>query len=814
MLLCEQDLINAEVFLVKISADYDQNNKNFFDIEKEFFIIDSEHLEDVQTRFYGFSVQSTGIFENPNLTETAIAGLDGCGAYIYIERQQEEIRIKQDFNGAYGIYIYRSDTRFVLSNSFFRLMDYIKYKVPLSLDRDYANHILLDGLASHAYSETPVNEIKLLDKDIVITIDISTKKLSFQIIKYGEDSYSIDSSEGMNMLDTWFNKWTAVFRNLQVNTNQIIVDLSGGFDSRITFLLVLKSGLNLNEININSSDNNLHTHAEDYEIASQIADYYGFKLNNRKNIDGMALHYSLQDIINLSFYTKMAFHKEMYFKYHKFAKKRFHIPGAGGESVRAHWDVSPQKFADQMAGRSNRYSKLLTEEMGTSTRKILQNAYQAIEDKHHIGDPESIKYPLNVHREIRCRSHFGKAHIEDYFSNTCTLAPLIDPYLRKINLDTPDCPDNNLLMAVIYMRYCPELLKFKFEGKREINAKTIQFAKELNDKFPRHEIAGINEKFSIITEDQNVLNFISRGENNQAVPGRTPEHYLREVFNSCVLRKLFATYFDEEIYLFADNWDKRNDFFSMRHCYAIIGLVRVIEDIMLSRNLADPSVIKSMDRYICQNCYEPEDSYELIGRLRNYLTARIDIKSVDFELQDISDNRAQVDTPTWLQKNGKGYKIESYKGELKIAFKINADGKINIGLKSKDIKDNNGDRIPYWIDYSVFNYNGVQEFMEPKAAWHDKPVNISHDVKKGEIVYLHVEWMPCKADDPNNQLLQTEKKLKDKERQLNVIEEKLKKNTKKLNSSLSREKALKQSLSFRVGRAITWLPRKVRDYLH
>ncbi len=827
---------------MKTSAYYDKDNKNFFDIEKEFFIIDSEHLEDVQTRFYGFSVQSTGIFENENLTEAAVLGLDGCGAYIYIESRGKEILIQQDFNGAYGIYLYENAGRFILSNSFFRLLDYIKYQVTLSLDFNYANHILLNDLTSHAYAETPVNEVKLLGKDVIITIDIDKKKLSYQKINYGEATIALDSEEGIRILDSWFDKWTTVFRNIQANTNQISVDLSGGFDSRITFLLLLKSGLDLNEITVNSAEDKLHTHGEDYEIALQIADYYGFKLNNRKNVDNKSIHYSLQDIINISFYVKMAFHKEMYFKHRRFAEKRFRVPGAGGESLRDHWNVTPQEFIEQMSDRSKRYSGRLAKEMTDATRNIFKTAYQAVSEKYGIKDPNSTEYPTYIYRETRNRSHFGKAHVEDYFANMCTLAPLIDPQLSKLRLCTSYCQDNNLLMAVIYMRYCPELLNFKFEGKRAIDGKTIQAAKEISDKFPQEEVDKATGTFSVITEDKFVLDIIGNNEDNQAIPWGIPDKYLKEVFDSCSFRKLFATYFDEELYVFADNWEKQNSYFQMRYCYAIIGLVRVIEDIELSNQLQHSSVVQSMDRFIGHNFYEPDDRLALIEKLKNYLTARIDVSSADFELQYISDNRGLVATPPWFQKNGKGYVIESFKGELNLVFKINTDSQLDIGLKSKDIRDKNGNRIPYWIDYRMFSYNGIQVLPESKAAWHDKPINMSRKVKEGEVVYLHVEWAPCKADDPNHTLIQTERKLKDTEYKWQMVENKLKeteherqiiedklKDTEhkrqiaenknkatgqKLRTSLSREASLKQSVSFRLGRAITWLPRKIRDYMN
>ena len=49
----------------------DNTNKttNYFNVEKKFFFIDSNNLDSVRTRFYGYSIQDTGIFEEDNLDE-------------------------------------------------------------------------------------------------------------------------------------------------------------------------------------------------------------------------------------------------------------------------------------------------------------------------------------------------------------------------------------------------------------------------------------------------------------------------------------------------------------------------------------------------------------------------------------------------------------------------------------------------------------------------------------------------------------------------------------------------------------------------
>ena len=252
---------------------------NYFDVEKEFFLIDSDNLQAAETKLYGYSFQESGIYENDNLTEAAVSGLNGGGVYIYVEVKDGKITIQQDINGSYGIYLFRQGSYFALSNSFLRLLEYVKARFPVSLNRDYANCHLAEWYANRvAYSDTLVQEIHTLERDVVVEIDIAGKELAFQKVDYKESSLWINSAEGMEALDRWFVRWTNIFRRLKQKTDQIIMDLSGGFDTRIMFLLMLQSGIDLNEIYVHSIKDDLYTHKEDYKIASEMAEYYGFEL--------------------------------------------------------------------------------------------------------------------------------------------------------------------------------------------------------------------------------------------------------------------------------------------------------------------------------------------------------------------------------------------------------------------------------------------------------------------------------------------------------------------------------------------------------
>lgn len=762
------------------------NGHNFFDVEREFFIIDSEKLNDVKTHLYGYMVQDTGIYEEKNITDYAVRRQEGCGCYVYVEVKDGKITISQDFNGSWGVYIFRSGESFILSNSFFRLLEYVKDKYPLTLDRDYANHIFTFTLASLAYDETPVKEIRLVDKDAVITIDVAKKSLDMSYIDYEPDSYLLSTKEGIDMLDKWFRRWTTIFRKIHEKSGQITVALSGGFDSRITFLLLLESGIDMNDVRVHSINDGLHTHSEDYEIASSIADYYGFELN--KDFDtGESLNYSLEDTLNIYFYIAGCFHKEFYIKLQKKSERQYVIPGAGGESVRAHWDISATDFLNQSLRWTNRYDTGVSGEMRDSVERIIKSAYDAIGKKYNIEDPESIDYPLNMHREVRCRSHFGKSSVEDYFANNILLSPLIDPTLRKLRLSDEECNDNNLLMTLMYVRYCPKLLEFKFEGGRSIDVGTIEHAKELNNRFPidadAWDIAGREAKeqeFSLIKVDGDVLDKLAY--NNERIDGAVPNEYLKKVFDSVSFRKLFATRFDESIYGFAKRNAEKAKYYPLRECYSVISIAKVIEDLEMNECRFAPSLTDSFDRFIKHNDYVPLDEREALDRFRNYITSRVDIKMTgadksQFELVSVSDRAARVIMPDWFQKGGVGYLVTSHSGMVDIKINAHIDGDIIVRLRGVYEKSEDGKNVPYWIDYTNCTFNGEKIFDgDKKPAWHDKPIALDCHVSAGELIEIHVEWLLHMDLGPNvstNDIEKIDKQIKQLSDSMKAFQEKV-----------------------------------------
>ena len=144
---------------------------------------------------------------------------------------------------------------------------------------------------------------------------------------------------------------------------------------------------------------------------------------------------------------------------------------------------------------------------------------------------------------------------------------------------------------------------------------------------------------------------------------------------------------------------------------------------------------------------------EIVNRFKRYFSIRLDLQMItnnheDFEIVSISDERAEIRKPSWFNRNGVGYVIQSYAGKLDIVFKVIDGGSINIDLKGLFYADpkNKSNHIPYWVDYTKFAVNNKVIFNELTPIWHDKPYNYTMEAKAGKDIKISVEWLPHRSD--------------------------------------------------------------------
>lgn len=707
--------------------------------ENEFFYIDSYNLNEIEEKMYGYAIANNKIvfdsIDNAYL-------LDGTGAYVYVQVDEDKITIFQDFNGSYGIYYYKTENFFAISNSFLKLVETLKEKHNLdnnlTLNKEYADAFLFADLCSYAYEETLVNEITVLPRNYIININKTNKKVSFDEIDYEEQTIPITSKESFEILDNWYNKWVNIIRSIKAKTNNLSIDLSGGFDSRVVSVLWLTANIDLEKVRIKTHIDEKDVHAIDYKIASQIAEEFNFKLNNSSFSYETKKFQEIETPLNISFYTKLSFHKQMYFKYSQASEKVYTITGEGGECIREYLNQTPQEYIENIKKLCNKYDPSLT----NSTIAIIERSLEKIRKRFNLE--ENSKKIIDIHyKEVRSRHHFGKAAIESMFSNWITLTPLIDKDLRKLDLNTDDCLDQSLLLALIYIRYCPKLLNFEFEGNRSINPETINFAKKLNETIPLKKKTCEFISGPLVKKTSNIP--------ENGVTHSDIENYLKNVFISKSFEFDFEKYFSKETYQLIIELFEKENFHPLKNIYSSLAIILIINFIHFNTTKELVTSFNWIDNLLYENkeiYFKNEDKYFDESLLLKYATARLDIKNIgdadnSVKIIEASSTPYNIKYPEWFNKDdGTGITLTSHHGSINLTIKCIKEGTLKIWLRSLDIKSKNGARFPIYIDYIQFKVNNIDCINKNKLICHDQPFVYSKEVANDEIINIQVKWKP------------------------------------------------------------------------
>lgn len=709
--------------------------------KNEFFIIESLNLNSVESKLYGFAICDGKIIQDNEVSDKT--EFDGTGVYIYVKKTDNAIEILQDFNGSYGLYLFKKDDYFAISNSFIKLVEHIRENFVLTLNEDYAKAFLSVDVASCVFEETLVNEIIMIPKNYIINININPSSIHFEKIDYGDNSIPISSKKGIELLDQWFYKWVNIFRYIKNKTNNLAFDLSGGFDSRLILTIALNSFIDLNKVEIHSINDDKHTHKEDFEIASDISNYFNFKLNNnvldspRKYFDEIATP------INISFYSKLGFHKQMYYRRYIDLSNVYIITGAGGGMLRGGYlDVTPDEFISRNVKRADKYSF----DFAKATESIIKRSFSKLKKFYNLKDNSEVYLARILYKESRSRHHFGKGLAASYFTNSFKISPLLDPIIHKLNIIDEYCDDKDLLVSVIFTRYCPELINFKFDSGRYINEKTLEYARLINEKYPFKPV-----KYEFISEpeesDLSSLGELLKLKNNVPIKSSEIEKFIMDKFLSAKFKMIFSHYFSEEIYRKIYLNVRNSNYFPLEDVYSAIAVVKILNDIEYSKNKDFNSTFDWLNDFDDENTENLAFDYLLSDKLEKYNIARIDLKNIGSEnnsiaINSISDINATYSTPNWFKNHeGRGVVIQGHNNFIEIEIECVLDGKLNIILRSVDSRYEN-QKIPIYINYKKLIIDDKIIFDESKIVYHDEPFVYELNVVNKQRLKILIEWEP------------------------------------------------------------------------
>ena len=719
-------------------------------LTNEFFIIDSNNLELINSRMYGYSIAENGILNNENLDNDSELTLNG--AYIYIKKDNDTVTISQDYIGSYGLYLFKKDDFFAISNSFVMIVEYLKNNHSISLNYDNAHSLLSLGLCAVSYTETLVNEIKMLPRDNIVKINIKTKELSVEVRDFEENTISIDSEEGIAILDKWFYKWTNLLSLLDTNNQKMELSLRGTIESRILLILSVASKINMNNIFLNLIKGSEKERLKFFENASEIGEEFGFKVKKERNMK--TKHFAdIKTPMNISFFSKLGFHKQMFYHIDYPLSPLFIISDNGANCIGSHEFISSEEFIENKFNIAKHYSF----ELANSLKSSIKRSLTEVKNRYGIKDADSNKLVELFYKETECRNHFGKWSVENYLSNRISLNPLLDNELLKLKYNTNDCEDNKLLMAVIFTRFVPKLLLFGLNGSEDtINTKTIDYAKEINKRYPFKNRGNENlSKVKLINsleyeENLNENELDSLLNNKQNFETSDIDAFIENVFFTNYFKNTFQRYFSPVTYDHIASTVKKRTYMPLEDVYGAIPILKIMDHSGYDDSLLNQTYFNWLSHFLNEREYDDIGIKTLFyNKLLKYVTARIDIKNFGTEennltIMECSDLSSEIFAAPWLNDDeGVGWVINSRKGNIDLKIKCINDGQLQILLRGIDFRDRNHVRVPVFIDYTNLTINGNCIFDSRISVHHDNSYKyLKKDVKDGEIFDIHIEWEP------------------------------------------------------------------------
>ncbi|WP_461461057.1 ABC transporter ATP-binding protein [Methanobrevibacter sp.] len=724
--------------------------------ENEFFIIDSNNIDSINSKLYGFAISGTEIIQNQEITSD-FNNID-YGIFINLKVNDDEIIITQDFNGSYTLYLFKEDNYFAISNSFWKLVEHIKDNFNLSVNEDFAKSLFKrNNIHSFSYNNTLVNEINSIDRNQIIHINKKTNELSFEQIDYEESTVDINSKEGLKLLDSWFNRWIQILRSLKEKTNNINFNLTGDIPSRVIFSILLNANIDLNKVNFSYLTDSLKS-SKDSSSLNEMASMLGFKLDQDVFSSEKIYFNDMDTIINSSSLLKLGFNNNYPYNFAKYKDPVYSFNSRGANVLKGWLNISKDEFVDSFV-----YSTIQYIFSAQSSKNLIEGDLENLQ-KNYKEDNEWLAW--RYYKESISRNDCGKDSVEEYFSNIFSLSPFYDPILNKLKLTTDECDDRELLIAVILTRYAPELLDYKIEGK-SINFQTENYAKSLNEKYPYKPLD---------------LEYISGPEidlanaNPEPITRNDLIDYLKNVFYDDEFKSKFVNLVSLPVYEFFTGKLELTDYYTMQYFSPSFSVIKIYDDVE-GADFEYSNISQWIKHYasgdvdICTNFIN--------SNLSKYYTGRIDFKNFSnstpgIDFLECSDTNMLFNKYWVDDKDSKGISILSQDVNLSLKLKVKGEGILRLFLTATDFPDINKKKIPIYVDFKKVILNNDNLLDSSKLVSLRDKYSIDIDVSEGDILDFKFKWLPVTIYSDSENINQDLKKMTERYENLRYKKEKRK----------------------------------------
>ena len=447
-------------------------------VDSNYFLITKDNYLDINvSHLFGYCMIGNAFYRDCDLDSYLTLNPDDYGYYIAVLKEQDSIRIIQDVSSYFLVYVYTNQEYWAISNSFWKLCECIECRYPLTVDINYCEQFFSSGLCPLSLERTLSNEIKVIPPQTELIIKEGTliKKRNTNLITH---KVPADSMEGLQQIDEWIGKWASFVKTIYDAGYQIKMDITGGFDSRISLAIALKSGIDLNADNVyvysrKSDVKDIYT---DCSIANQIAEHFGFVLKNKYAVPN-GLRINAENAYYIYKHTLFNCHREPYFPRFYYEKPMFYLNGLSGETIRGF--MSRCGFLKSF---QNPTGISTIRHIPTVAQRELMRDYEKLPDfneNHIVNSKEQDRY---FYGATRNRYHFGMVAFQNYLLNIIQIPNLSDT--KIINIGLSENVDPMTLYAIILHRTCPELLNFPFEGNRTVPEKDLKKAVEISSQYP------------------------------------------------------------------------------------------------------------------------------------------------------------------------------------------------------------------------------------------------------------------------------------------------------------------------------------------
>ena len=262
-------------------------------------------------------------------------------------------------------------------------------------------------MCSTAYTSTLCSQINIAPSFSELHIQIEKKELNIEINKKKislNGSVDIYSEEALEIIDRWINKWTSLIQNLRQQNLFVEIDVTGGFDSRVTLALALASDIDISKINFHSAVN--YPVKDDLMLANTLATEFNFSINSNLNTP-IFQNLSTGDSWNLSMMTNFSTHHFPYFKSKAYNSSIIKISGQGGETIRNYWYYEPYTFEKKMIDND-----LSDKNISLNAIKFLWEELVNINSIYNVDRKDKYKTLFHhLYNEGRAKYHFGRSFV-------------------------------------------------------------------------------------------------------------------------------------------------------------------------------------------------------------------------------------------------------------------------------------------------------------------------------------------------------------------------------------------------------------------